>query len=544
MSQVGQLVYSKFPDLGLRVLASVQVPVAIRRAFVFQVVNNRWSMSQPPAVGYRAVYLLQLGPAQYLWGWLYSMAQDGGPVPYFLCYYRNKPLDDAARQILLAYLEKGPPTWVDTPPADPLPAVDLPELSKYTPVRPGLRLTLPGQAAPSLDLFTANQQPSDFLPVPTLAPLPSRWPWGLGAVGILLGVAMVGYNQWESTQPSERDRTLIQTARVLARAGDYEQCRSQAAAVAPDSALRAEASVLQGECTVNQPPLTLQGHRDTVWAVAIHEKKLVSGSADQLIKFWDLGTGTPRSPLLAHGDIVRALVLSLDGQTLVSGSGDQTIGVWEVSTGRLVRTLTGHTQPVWSLALGAEGTLVSGSGDRTIKVWKVSTGRLLKTLTGHTDRVYAVALSPDGQTLASGSEDRTIKIWDLATGQHRTLTGHREAVRALAFTPDGHLISGSWDKTLRVWDLATGVTRHTLIGHQDRVLSLAVQPDGTTLASGGRDNLIKLWDISTGSLLKTLTGHQDWVVAVAFSPDGKVLSSGSKDRTLRVWPATSWGPTP
>jgi WD40 repeat protein len=109
--------------------------------------------------------------------------------------------------------------------------------------------------------------------------------------------------------------------------------------------------------------------------------------------------------------LVTSVVFSPDGRLLASGS--DVIKLWEVATGSEVRTLTGHTRSVNSVAFSPDGRLLaSGSWDDTIKLWEVATGREVRTLTGHTHWVTSVAFSPDGRLLASGSEDNTIKLWE------------------------------------------------------------------------------------------------------------------------------------
>ncbi|MBC6477892.1 MAG: trypsin-like peptidase domain-containing protein [Hormoscilla sp. GM7CHS1pb] len=252
--------------------------------------------------------------------------------------------------------------------------------------------------------------------------------------------------------------------------------------------------------------------------------------------------------LKGHSDVVYSVAISPDGQLLASGSDDNTIKIWNLGSGRLLRTLTGHSGDVNSVgqAWGPDGQLLaSGSGDRTIKIWNLGSGRLLRTLTGHSRWVRSVAISPDGQLLASGSDDRTIKIWNLGSGRLlRTLTGHSHWVNSVAISPDGQLLaSGSRDRTIKIWNLESGRLLRTFKGHSHWVNSVAISPYGQLLASGSYDRTIKIWNLESGRLLRTLTGHSDWVRSVAFSPDGQTIVSGggcslpecNKDYDIRIW---------
>ena len=125
------------------------------------------------------------------------------------------------------------------------------------------------------------------------------------------------------------------------------------------------------------PNLTLKGHSDSVWAVAISPdgKMLASVSTDKTIKLWNLATGQELRTLKGHSDWVNSVAFSPDGKTLASGSSDKTVKL------KLYRLVYLPNENRW--------------GDQLIEAVPFN------------DREYSVghaALTADGQTLYFASD--------------------------------------------------------------------------------------------------------------------------------------------
>jgi len=294
---------------------------------------------------------------------------------------------------------------------------------------------------------------------------------------------------------------------------------------------------------------TLQGHTGSVYCCAVtpNGSRLVSSSADETLKVWDLDSGEVNHTLRGHLGWVCCCAVTLDGFRVISSSRDGFLKVWDLDSGEEVCTLKGHTNCVSCCAVTPAGSrAISGSWDETLKVWDLDSREEILTLRGHTDAVTCCAVTPDGSRAISGSSDNTLRVWDLERGEEiRTLRGHTNTVSCCAVTPDGSkVISGSNDKTLKVWDLERGKEVHTLQGHTHWVNCCVIPPDCSRVISGSGDETLKVLDIDSGELVHSLRGHTDNIACCTFTPDGSRLFSGSHDRTLKVWALPIGTPLP
>jgi WD40 repeat protein len=285
-------------------------------------------------------------------------------------------------------------------------------------------------------------------------------------------------------------------------------------------------------------------------------KQLISGSADGIIKVWNLQTGIELFTLKGHTQAVTGLTVTPNNKLLVSASLDKTLKIWELKTGQELFTCKGHTKKIMTVSVTPDGKwAISGSQDKTLKIWDLKTGQELFTLKGHLAPVLAIAVTPDSKRVISGSgvnfadsfrNLNSIKVWDLETKQELfTMKGFVNTVSTLVVTPDGkQLISGSAGGgeepsdlfKLFVWNLETGEKIRTIGSHNlPLIKALAVTPDGTRLLSSSfNETVIRVWDINTGKQLFFMS-HDIQVNSIAITPDGKRFISAGRSKIITVW---------
>jgi WD40 repeat protein len=393
-----------------------------------------------------------------------------------------------------------------------------------------------------------------------------------GAAGIALILLVVSVFLWrkaeEQAHEAEKQAQIANFRRLAAESSAALKGHPQRSLLLAVEAVKAgrslhgvtvataEQSLREALASVGGRPLAKADGEIKTLAISPDNHWLVTGSADNTARLWDLRATDPSANpviLRGHESTVGAVAISPDNHWLVTGSWDKTARLWDLratdpSAGPVI--LRGHENFITAVAISFDNHwLVTGSADKTARLWDLRAADPAANpviLRGHEDFITAVAISPDNHWLVTGSADKTARLWDLRAADPAAnpviLRGHENGVEAVAISPDNHwLVTGSADNTARLWNFrATDPAANPVIlrGHESTVGAVAISPDNHWVVTGSIDKTARLWDLRATDPAANpviLRGHEDFITAVAISPDNHWVVTGGYDETARLW---------
>jgi WD40 repeat protein len=197
---------------------------------------------------------------------------------------------------------------------------------------------------------------------------------------------------------------------------------------------------------------------------------LMTFSADQKILATTVGTsaitmdadcGIQKNVFIGHNQAIISFYISYDGKLLATGSEDQTVRLWDVGTGKQLHVFTCQGE-VMSVAISANNKWLIAADKGTVRMWEILTGnefRKFEFSSDSTNLKGLLLISPDDAFLytALGS---SVASWKLADGSKTaTFSGHTRPVWSMTISGDGKRLAtgGFWpDLRSRIWDAETG----------------------------------------------------------------------------------------
>ncbi|MFB7906057.1 WD40 repeat domain-containing serine/threonine protein kinase [Kitasatospora sp. NPDC056076] len=196
--------------------------------------------------------------------------------------------------------------------------------------------------------------------------------------------------------------------------------------------------------------------------------KTLAYSANSVITLWDVQSRSLAATLVnspvkrpmvsnADGDVLR-MAFAQDGRTIIASTFQDLLRFWDVRSGTLTATVENAGDGVIGLAVSPDGKVLATASRGEVKVWNVATREVIETLPFPPNPVCALAFSPDGGSLAAAEQDGGIRIWSTATwnpvrgfDQAKALDPKPFMPWPLVFSPDSRFLVGIFDYNLALW---------------------------------------------------------------------------------------------
>jgi serine/threonine protein kinase/WD40 repeat protein len=287
---------------------------------------------------------------------------------------------------------------------------------------------------------------------------------------------------------------------------------------------------------VNWKKLTQRGfareHEGSIRGAMLHpDGTRITIGEDRTIRLSNPFRVMPARILRGHRRPVTSMALSPDGLRLVTGSLDGTIKFWDPGSGGRNHTLQGHAGPVTGTTVSKDGRiLVAGISDVGVAVWDQLRWGRPTILTGLGGHPVVLAISDDHRYVAAAGNQNKIVVWD----RHRALRLHEFETEAccttdLKFSSDGTKLAAAAGNKGYLWEVKTG---HPLIFpyFPRRITRVAFSPEDSRMAVGNDVEVAACRLICSTVFRVSTPGYMD----IAFAGDSRRLIT-AEDRLVRLW---------
>ncbi|MBA0658364.1 hypothetical protein Goklo_010575, partial [Gossypium klotzschianum] len=299
-------------------------------------------------------------------------------------------------------------------------------------------------------------------------------------------------------------------------------------------------------------PILMKGHERPLTFLKYNRDGdlLFSCAKDHTPTVWFADNGERLGTYRGHNGAVWSCDVSRDSMRLITGSADQTVKLWNVQTGAQLYTFN-FGSPARSVDFSVGDKLAVITTDPFMELTSaIHVKRIARDPTEQTEESELVIKGPQGRinravwgplnrTIVSAGEDAVIRIWDSETGkllrEADKESGHKKTITSLTKSADGsHFLTGSLDKSAKLWDARTLTLIKTYVTERP-VNAVAMSPllDHVVLGGGQDASAVTTTDHRAGKFeakffdkilqeeIGGVKGHFGPINALAFNPDGK-----------------------
>ncbi|KAG1724186.1 WD40-repeat-containing domain protein [Suillus lakei] len=251
----------------------------------------------------------------------------------------------------------------------------------------------------------------------------------------------------------------------------------------------------------------------------------------------------------AHVSCIKAVAASPNGgKWLATGSADEVIKVWDLRRKKEIGGLMHHEGSITQLQFPSRSHLLSASEDGSLCLFRARDWVVLRTLKGHKGRVNSTAVHPSNKVALSVGKDNTLRMWDLMRGKGSASTKLGKEGEVVRWSTTGSSFVVQSQNTIDVFTIDM-VLRHS-ITHPSRIhtvrFSKRVNGVGELLLVGAEDKKLSVYNIPDDpekmpTLIAELTGHSNRVKAVEILPLALPLRANALLSTIIVCTVSSDG---
>ncbi|KAH9893158.1 WD40 repeat-like protein [Cubamyces lactineus] len=260
--------------------------------------------------------------------------------------------------------------------------------------------------------------------------------------------------------------------------------------------------------------------------------KVITGSYEKLLYGLEGSVSTEGSeyrfnlkPIFifpAHVSCIKAVAASPQGgKWLATGSADEIVKVWDLRRRKEIGGLMHHEGSITHLEFPSRSFLLSASEDGTLALFRARDWAVLRTLKGHKGRVNSVAVHRSCKVALSVGKDRTLRMWDLMRGKGSASTKIGKEGELVRWSTDGSFFAVQAQNTIDIY--STEMELLHSITHPSRLHDIKfckrADGDGELLFAGGEDKKLSVYDVprdhaKVPTIIAEMVGHSNRVKAV------------------------------